>query len=98
MKDEVFKNAMKKAQDQMAILIDEETPQIKRALSDAAMVASQAGKDVFSFKLRFAVEIEPCGDDMNVGASIGYALHAAWLQVYTETGKDKEVVKIERNQ
>jgi len=30
--------------------------------------------------------------------SIGDALHAAWLQVYTETGRDKEVVKIERNQ
>ena len=33
-----------------------------------------------------------------VAESIGEALHRAWLQVYTETGKDKEVVKIERNQ
>jgi hypothetical protein len=74
MKDEVFKNAMQKAQDQIAILIDEETNAIKRAMSDAAMVASQANKDKFTFKLRFGVEIEPCGDDMNVGASIGYGV------------------------
>ena len=33
-----------------------------------------------------------------VAESIGDALHQAWLQVYTETGRDKEVVKIERNQ
>ena len=33
-----------------------------------------------------------------VAESIGDALHQAWLTVYTETGKDKEVVKIERNQ
>jgi hypothetical protein len=74
MKDEVFKNAMRKAQDQIAVLIDEETPQIKRAMSDAAMVASQAGKDAFTFKLRLTVEIEPCGDDMNIGAAIGYGV------------------------
>jgi hypothetical protein len=33
-----------------------------------------------------------------VAESIGEALHKAWLQVYTETGRDKEVIKIERNQ
>ena len=33
-----------------------------------------------------------------VAESIGDALHAAWLQVYTETGKQPEVIKIERNQ
>ena len=30
--------------------------------------------------------------------SIGDALHKAWLMVYAETGRDKEVFKIERNQ
>ena len=33
-----------------------------------------------------------------VAESIGDALHKAWLHAYTETGRDKEVVKIERNQ
>jgi hypothetical protein len=33
-----------------------------------------------------------------VAESIGEALHKAWLTVYTETGRDKEVVKIERKQ
>ena len=33
-----------------------------------------------------------------VAESIGDALHKAWLRVYTETGRDKEVIKIERNQ
>ena len=30
--------------------------------------------------------------------SIGDALHKAWLMVYAETGRDKEVIRIERNQ
>jgi hypothetical protein len=29
---------------------------------------------------------------------IGSALHKAWLMVYTEQGKDREVIKIERTQ
>jgi len=32
-----------------------------------------------------------------VAESIGDAMHKAWLMVYTETGRDKEVIKIERN-
>ena len=33
-----------------------------------------------------------------VAESICDALHQTWLQAYTETGRDKEVVKIEREQ
>ena len=33
-----------------------------------------------------------------VSESIGDALHKAWLMVYAETGRDKEVIRIERNQ
>ncbi len=31
-------------------------------------------------------------------ADIGSALHKAWLMVYREQGKDREVIKIERMQ
>ncbi len=74
MKNDTYANTISKAKDQIAILLDEEQERIKRSMSDAAMIASQANKEKFAFKVRLTIEIEPCGEDMNVGCAIGYGV------------------------
>jgi hypothetical protein len=93
MKHEMFDKAMAKAVDQIRILIDEETPRIKRAMDDAAVVASQAEKETFSFPIRFVVKVEPCGDSINVDAGISYGVKHSVKTETVNVNNQPELIK-----
>lgn len=65
---------MAKAIDQIRILIDEETPRIKKAMDEANMVAAQAERETFTFPVRFVVKLNPVGEAINVSAEVSYGV------------------------